>query len=218
MPSRRAAAPHYVVRSLRDDLFLLAHDDGKLVIPRANLGAGLAGATLIDLLQTKRVAVVDGRLDVLDPSPAGDDEMDATIDAIGANTAPCGPRAWVSWISHGAYERVAEAMEAAGIVRRTTARRLGLVPVSRCWPVDDEDLVRVRSRVRYAIHGRDMPDPATAALCGLVRVVRLESTLLLSVPTADLLEGLERVTRDSEVAVRQVTNAVDAVITSALYR
>lgn len=207
------------MRSLRDDLFLLAHDDGgRLVVPKADLGAGLAGATLIDLLQTKRVAVVSGRLDVVDPSPAGDAEMDATIDAIAANTAPCGPRAWVSWISHGAYERVAEAMTEAGVVRRTTTRRLGLVPVARCWPVDEEDLVRVRARVRYAIHGRELPDPPTAALCGLVRVVRLESALLLSMPTEDLLDGLERVTRDSEVAVRQVTNAVDAVITSALYR
>jgi hypothetical protein len=207
------------VRLLRDDLFLLAHDDGgKLVVPKANLGAGLAGATLIDLLQTKRVAVLDGRLDVVDPAPTGDEEMDATIDAIDANTAPCGPRAWVSWISHGAYERVAEAMTGAGAIRRTTTRRLGLVPVTRYWPVDREDLVRVRARVRYAIHGRELPDPATAALCGLVRVVRLESTLLLSMPTADLLAGLERVTKESEVAVRQVTNAVDAVITSALYR
>ena len=187
-------------------------------MPKANLGAGLAGATLIDLLQTKRVAVLDGRLDVVDPASTGDDEMDATIDAIAANTAPCGPRAWVSWISHGAYERVAEAMAGAGVIRRTTTRRLGLVPVIRHWPADGEDLVRVRARVRYAIHGRELPDATTAALCGLVRVVRLESTLLLSMPTPDLLDGLERVTRDSEIAIRQITNAVDAVITSALYR
>ena len=63
-----------------------------------------------------------------------------------------------------------------------------------------------------------MSDATTAALCGLVRVVRLESTLLLSMATPDLLDGLERVTRDSDIATRQITNAVDAVITSALYR
>src|SRR5258705_11259401 len=79
--------------SLRDDLFLLAHDDtGKLGIPQPHIGAGLAGATLIELLLARRVAVVDGRLDVLDLSPTGDDEIDATLAAIDANTAPCGPR------------------------------------------------------------------------------------------------------------------------------
>jgi len=207
------------VLSLRDDLFLLAHDDGgRLVVPETHVGAGLAGATLIDLLLTGRVAVVGGRLDVVDSSPAGDAESDATIAAIAANTAPCGPRAWVSWISHGAYGRAAEALSATGVVHRTHARRLALLPVTRCLPANPDDLVRVRARVRYAVHGRDLPDPGTAALCGLVRVVRLDSTLLLSMSTADLLDGLERMTSANDIPVRQVTNAVDAVIASALYR
>lgn len=211
-------SPRYEL-SLRDDLFLLAHDDGgKLAVPEAHMGAGLAGATLIELLLSRRVEVVDGRLDVLDATATGDEEIDATLQAISANTAPCGPRAWVSWISHGAYERNLDALVAAGVVRRATVRRLGLVAVGRCLPVNQEDLVRVRSRVRFAIHGRELPDEATAALCGLVRVLRLESSLLLSMPRSDLLLALERVTAANEVTVRQVTNAVDTVITAATFR
>lgn len=205
--------------SLRDDLFLLAHDDaGRLVGSEVSIGAGLAGATLIDLLLTRRVVVADGRLEVVDPAPAGDGETDATIEAIAANTAPCGPRAWVSWISPGAYDRVARSLVAGGMVRRETTRRLGLMPVQRCWPANVEDLVRVRARLRYAIHGRDLPDPATAALCGLVRVLRLESSLLLTMPTSDLLLALERMTAVNDTPVRQVTNAVESVITAAIYR
>jgi hypothetical protein len=207
------------VTSLRDGLFLLAHDDaGKLILPEPTMGAGLAGAALIDLLLAGRVAVLDGRLDVIDPAPTGDEEADATLAAIDANTAPCGPRAWVSWISHGAYPRIADILDGAGVVRRMTVRRLGLVPANRCLPVNPDDLVRVRSRVRYAIHGRDLPDPATAALCGLVRVLRLEPALLLSMPSSELLLALERMTAAEDVTVRQVTNAVESVITSALYR
>jgi hypothetical protein len=206
-------------RSLRDDLFLLAHDDGgKLAVSEVNVGAGLAAATLIDLLLTARVAVVDGRLDVLDSALTGDEEADATIEAIQANTAPIGPRAWVSWISHGAYERVADSLVAAELVRRTTTRRLGVLSVTRCVPADPDDLVRVRGRVRYAIHGRELPDPPTAALCGLVRVLRLERSLLLSTPTNDLLLALERMTADSDPTVRQVLHAVDSVIGAAAYR
>jgi hypothetical protein len=205
--------------SLRNDLFLLAHDDqGRLAVPEAAIGAGLAGATLIDLLLAHRVAVIDGRLDVVDRSTTGDEETDATIAAIAANTAPCGPRAWVSWISHGAYGRVANLLAGGGLIERTTVRRLGLVPSQRCRPADEDDLVRVRSRVRFAIHGKDLPDAATAALCGLIRVVRLESSLLLSMPTSDLLLGLERMTAANEITVRQVTAAVEAVITAAAYR
>jgi len=205
--------------TLREDLFLLAHDEtGKLLIPEANAGAGLAGATLIELLLERRVAVADGRLDVVDPTPTDDPEADATLEAIAANTAPCGPRAWVSWISHGAYERVGDAMVAAGLVRRTVVRRLGVLPASRTPVENSTDLVRVRSRVRYAVHGRERPEPETAALCGLVRVLRLESSLLLSMPAADLLLSLERMTEGNDVTVRQVTHAVEAVITAALFR
>ena len=104
--------------SLRTDVFLLAHDDaGRLVGSEASIGAGLAGATLIELLLAGRVAVADGRLDVIDSAVTGDEETDATLEAIAANTAPCGPRAWVSWISHGAYDRVAEGLAEAGVVR-----------------------------------------------------------------------------------------------------
>jgi hypothetical protein len=37
-------------------------------------------------------------------------------------------------------------------------------------------------------------------------------------PTSDLLLALERMTGANEVTVRQVTNAVEAVITAATYR
>lgn len=205
--------------SLRDDLFLLAHDDaGKLLIQEAWISAGLAGATLVDLLLGGRVAVADGRLDVVDPSRTSDPEADATLDAIASNTAPCGPRAWVSWISHGAYERIGESLSEADVITRTSVRRLGFLPVTRIAPVNPEDLVRVRARVRYAVHGRDLPDPATAALCGLVRVLRLQSGLLLSMPTSDLLLALERMTEACDVTVRQVINAVETVVTAAIHR
>jgi Golgi phosphoprotein 3 (GPP34) len=207
------------VGSLRDEVFLLAHDDsGRMVVSAPVVGAGLAGATLIDLLLQGRVAVANGRLDVIDSAVTGDDEADATLAAIAANTAPTGPRAWVSWISHGAYGRVADNLEAAGVVRRSTIRRFGLLPAARCLPVKPEDLVRVRARVRFALHSRELPEPDTGALCGLVRVLRLESSLLLAMPTSDLLLGLERLTAGNDLTVRQVTNAVETVITAATYR
>jgi Golgi phosphoprotein 3 GPP34 len=207
------------VRSLRDDLFLLAHDDdGKLIGNHSSIEAGLAGAVLIDLLITGRVAVVDGRLGVIEGAPTADPELDATLEAIAASAEPCGPRAWVNWIAPGAYERTGELLAAAGVVEHSITRRLGLVNVHRYLPTTPDDLVRVRARLRYAVHGRDPTDPATAALCGLVRVVRLESALLLSMPTSDLLLGLERMTEASDVTVRQVTHAVDAVISNSTYR
>jgi hypothetical protein len=205
--------------SMRNDVFLLAHDDhGRLIGTEPSISAGLAGATLIDLLLHERVAVIGGRLDVVDSATTGDDECDATLEAIGANTAPTGPRSWVSWISAGAYERAATELERASVIRRSTTRRLGLLTINRCSPVNEEDLIRLRSRLRYALHSPDLPDAETAALCGLVRVLRLESSLLLSMPTVELLLALERMTSGNGTTVRQVTSAVETVITAATYR
>jgi transcriptional regulator with XRE-family HTH domain len=204
--------------SLRDDLFLLAHDArGKPLTSEGRLSAGLAGATLIDLLVTGRVAVIDGRLDVVDPTVTGDPETDATLEVIGGNTAPAGPRAWVSWISHGAYARIADALVARGLVQRSMARRLGVLPAQRYAPVAEDDLVRVRSRVRFAIHSPEPPDPSTAALCGLARALRLERSLLLSAPRADLRSGLARANEASDLTVRQVVHAVETVAVSAAF-
>jgi hypothetical protein len=44
-------------------------------------------------------------------------------------------------------------------------------------------------------------------------VLRLEASLLLSMPTSELLLGLERMTAGNHVTVRQVTTAVETVIT-----
>jgi hypothetical protein len=207
------------VGSLRDDVFLLAHDDdGRLIIAEPAISAGLAGAMLIDLLLRRRVAVVGGRLDVIDSAVTGDPELDAALAAIAHDTGPTGPRGWVSWLCSGAYERTAEALDRTGVIRRTTVRRLGLLPATRCIPADADDLVRLRSRVRYGVHSTEAPDPATAALCGLVRVLRLHPSLLLSMPSADLLDALAERALAADPTVIQVITAVDSVITAATYR
>lgn len=206
------------VGSLRDDLFLLAHDDGRLMISEPAISAGLAGAILVDLLLSGRVAVVGGRLSVVDSATTKDLECDATIEAIAANDAPTGPRAWVAWISDGVYERTADTLESAGMITRTTVRRLGVLPVTRCVPTDDDDLVRLRARLRYGVHSTQPADPATAALAGLVRALRVHRALLLSMPGNELLDQLERLASGNPTTVRQVISAVEAVITAATYR
>jgi hypothetical protein len=207
------------VGSLRQDVFLLAHDDdGRLIGAEPTICAGLAGATLIDLLLSARVAVVGGRLAVVDSADTGDAEADATLEAIASNTAPTGPRAWVSWISDGAYERAAASLESSGVIRRSTVRRLGLLPTTRCVAADVGDLVKLRARLRFGVASPEPPDAITAALCGLVRALRLHSSLLLSMPASDLLRELERMASTNPTTVRQVVKAVDAVVTASTYR
>ncbi len=204
---------------VRDELFLLAHDDaGRIVADEQGLNVALAGAALIDLLVMGRAGVEEGRLVVHDPPPPGDAEVDALVAAIIANTAPCGPRAWVSWISPGAYDRISQVLEEAGRIRRVADRRFGLLPRRRCWPVDSTDLVRVRAKLRFAICSSAPVDPATAALCDLAAVLRLSSVLLLNQSESAVVTALRDVGAAGDPIAHQVVATVESVMTMASYR
>ena len=208
------------VGSLRDDVFLLAHDDaGRLVGSEAGVGAGLAGATLIELLLAGRVAVADGRLDVIDSAAdrgrgvgrdaGGDRRQHRTVRPAGLGQLDLPRR-----LRPG---RRAARRGRRGPPQHRPAARPAAGPALPAGPGRGPDPGPGPGPLRDPRH-RELPDPATAALCGLVRVLRLESSLLLSMPTSDLLLALERITGANEITVRQVTNAVEAVITAATYR
>jgi len=205
--------------SVRDDLFLLAHDDdGRLLISEPNIGAGLAGGTLIDLLLDGRVGVNGERLVVLDSGVTGDAQRDGAVQAIESNVDPTGPRAWVSWIAADAYEATAAVLEADGYIQSTSVRRLGVLTSTRCTATNIEDLVRLRSRIRYGVQAPQPQDQRTAALCGLLRVLRLHGSLLLSMPSGELLTALDRMAAPVDTNVRQVLIAVQAVVGAATHR
>ena len=82
------------VMLLAEDLLLLVTDDGsgQLSAPAAQVDAGLAGANLVELALMNKVdlsaegeAGKPGRIIVKDPSPAGDDVLDAALEILAAN-------------------------------------------------------------------------------------------------------------------------------------
>src|SRR5262249_58283589 len=82
------------VMLLAEDLLLLVTDDasGQLSAPAAQVDAGLAGANLIELTLMNKVDLSaegdegrPGRVVVRDPSPAGDDVLDAALAILSAS-------------------------------------------------------------------------------------------------------------------------------------
>src|SRR5215468_12400962 len=82
------------VMLLAEDLLLLVTDDtsGQLSAPAAQVDAGLGGANLVELAMMDKVdlsgegeAGRPGRVVVRDPSPAGDEVLDAALGILTAN-------------------------------------------------------------------------------------------------------------------------------------
>ncbi|MBM0240161.1 GPP34 family phosphoprotein [Micromonospora sp. ATA32] len=216
---------------LRDDLFLLGHDDdtGHPHVHRQNLALGLAGAVLIDLYLAGRVTL-DPNDDIRPAShqrihphidrPVGDLIADAATASI-RHTHPL-LRWWLRGFSDDLYDRTRAGLVAGGILRHHTRRASAAssAPTPTCPPTANGRSL-ARSRLRYIATGREQPDNHTAALAGLVADLGLTSHLYLDDDTTTLTSRLKAIAAQHYQPVRDIAAAVDAAVgdlATAAYR
>ncbi|GII83600.1 hypothetical protein Ssi03_15900 [Sphaerisporangium siamense] len=200
--------------SLHQELYLIAHDDdGKPLIQPPSLRLGLAGAVLLDLALNGRVNVTQGRIAVYDRSPIGDTVADSLIPAILNDRVNRDLKLWIKQIAEDIYDRTCGSLVAAGVLTKVTRRRLGVLAQVRYQPVDTTPAVRARAGVREATtDARGTPDAHYAALCGLVGVLRLESTLYINQPSNRLVGRLLTIAGEYSRPVQEITQTVDTLI------
>jgi hypothetical protein len=165
---------------VREQLFLLAHDETRHMRPRVHvpaLSAGLAGATVMDLLIAQRVTVDSGTVtpDWYQRETTGDPVTDDVL-ALVMQKAP-GPAlpALIRAAAPGLYERTTAALVHKGLIVEGPARRWR----KKEYQIADEGVaVRVRAKVGYRIDGRDGPSPDADSLCTLVAALGLHAALL----------------------------------------
>jgi hypothetical protein len=167
---------------LAEDLLLLVTDDasGRLSAPGAQIDAGLGGANLVELTFLGKVDVSGeqdqgrrGRIIVRDPSPPGDDVLDAALQILterqgrkpSAVIGPLGKN-----LRPVLYQRLAD----SGVLRAERGRTLGIFP-RHTWPAQDSGHeAEVRQHVTQALIQQTAPDQRTAALIALLHAVKCE--------------------------------------------
>lgn len=177
----------HAARSVRVELFLIAHDDVagfrhkyRPRISTAILGAGLAGALLVDLLLADQVRIAQGQVNFHHSRRHGNDPIaEDVIRQLAAAYDWLPLRAVVAGLAQGLYERTVIHLIDENILT-ATAPRFGR---TQYWPTDPAHAAHVqahpRMRIRAALGGPLEPDPATDALCALIRVLHLEASLHL---------------------------------------
>ncbi len=164
---------------LTEDLLLLVTDNasGRLSVPSAQVDVGLGGATMAELTMMSKVDLSGdgdlgkpGRIIVRDPSPAGDEVLDAALEIlIKRQGRPLGKN-----LRLALYERLAR----SGAVRRAQGRTLGIFP-TRSWPAQDaHHEEQLRQLVIQALVQREAPDVRTAALIALLHALRCEHKII----------------------------------------
>jgi hypothetical protein len=171
---------------LAEDLLLLVTDDtsGRLSAPAAQVDAALGGANLVELTLLNKVDLSGegdqgkpGRIIVRDPSPVGDEVLDAALGILVMRQGSK-PSTLIRPLSkdlrHGLYQRLA----ASGMIRAGRGRTLGIFP-ARTWPaLDARHEEQMRQLVTQALVQQTAPDARTAALIALLHVLRCEHKII----------------------------------------
>jgi hypothetical protein len=167
---------------LAEDLLLLVTDDasGRLSAPGAQVDAGLSGANLVELALMNKVdlsgegdAGKPGRLIVRDPSPPGDEVLDAALGIVVAHHGRK-PSAVIRPLGKNLRRTLYGRLAASGVIRAERGRVLGVFPARR-WPTQDASHEETVRQLRtQALVQQTAPDTRTAALIALVHALKCE--------------------------------------------
>ena len=206
---------------LADDFFLMVHDDlsGHPRLPNRILGLGLAGALLCELAV---VGAVDVENDVVTAGtgwkPPTSSLADEVYHEIADERLGLPVRDWLNYLATQAIERVAERMEAEGLVRRKPSR-LKLLGVADRWtPIDSTTADWPAIDVKLKVYN-GKADTHHLVLFGLTRATGLRHPSLWEVQScledpAALDRTLEPL--DGSPPLRQLLAHTEAAVGSAV--
>lgn len=189
-----------ITTTVRDRLFLLAHDEDHDLAPHVRpelLDFGLAGATLIDLLLGGWIEVYDGTIRLTDTTGLpGDVIADQTLQHLITRERPPPVRDVLYENSPTMYARTRATLIADGTIRRH--RRRFRSPVHRLSDPRAAGVARAVVRdvvLTTAQRKRRTPQAGTDALAALVNAVHLYPQLYLGMRDAQIRSLLNLNTR-----------------------
>lgn len=203
---------------LADELFLIGHDEytGKTRLSDELLGTGLAGAVLGELLITRRIGCIGGKVTVNDQRPWGDPVTDAAVGELHRRMGNYVVRAWVEHLRPNAREAVAQRLLAAGVVRREENRgMLSRRGAPRYPGVEPMVCAQPQVRLAYQLERPGTIDPQTATLAALVLAAGLDQLLVVSMSRQETREQLTQITASLPVELQALITGVQAA-TAAL--
>ena len=171
---------------IAEELLLLLTDDtsGRLLGPGDQADAALGGANLVELTLLGKVdlsgpgdAGKPGRIVIRDPSPPGDEVLDAALQvALGHQGGK--PSALIRPLGKNLRRELYARLAASGVIRADQGRVLGLFPARR-WPAQDASHeTQVRGQLTDALLGQAATDRRSAALIALLHALKCEHKVM----------------------------------------
>ncbi|MEV0995890.1 GPP34 family phosphoprotein [Nonomuraea sp. NPDC050202] len=181
---------------IAEELLLLGYTPkGKPLVNLELLDYTLSAGVLAELMILSRIELRDGRIVVTDSAPAGDTELDQTLDRLSMREQPPPFEDW--WPVMYTPERrvrLLERLARRGAITAETRTYLKLIKEELFPEADPAARESVRRRVLAALEpGAAEPDRRTVALVSLAHAARLVAKAL---PKADRRRAAELAARD----------------------
>jgi Golgi phosphoprotein 3 (GPP34) len=171
---------------LAEDLLLLVTDSasGRLSAPAAQVDAALGGANLLELTLMNKVDLSGewdqgkpGRIIVRDPSPAGDEVLDAALGIVSAHQGKK-PSTLIRPLGKNLRRTLYDRLALSGVIRAEPGRTLGVFR-THTWPAQDlSHVAQVRSLVTQVLVQQSAPQARSAALIALLHALRYEHKIV----------------------------------------
>jgi Golgi phosphoprotein 3 (GPP34) len=202
---------------LADDFFLINHDhrNGKPLIHRDLLGAGLVAALLAELIIDGRLAMDDGRVTVLDRCRHDDNATDFMVASIAAQQAAYPVRTWTDNLDDTAYELTARRLIECGTVRRVRPWRL-LGPRRDLFPAAMRTSVQSLLRLNAVIKNPAAADIPGAASVALIAAVGANHLLATDLDREQLRTGVAELTNSLPADLQELVAGFEAAVAARL--
>ncbi len=201
---------------IAEEVLLLAYGeaDGRQLVGSTELDAALGGSLLAELAVNGRIDLADRKVTVLDSTPLGEEELDATLARIAAEPKERKPDWWVHRLrSSKLRKRLLSRLAERGVLGEEQRRVLGIFPSTR-YPERDPSVERdVRERVESVLSGT-APDERVAVLVAVLHAAKIDRKAF---PGADR-KRVKEITEGTWAgdAVAKSIAAVNAAVMSAV--
>lgn len=202
---------------LPEDLMLLFINprNGRLHVSSTSIENALAGAVLIELVKSGRVAFEPNgkKLAVADPTPLNDPVLH---EALGRITKPMRPQSAVERVRKRLWHNVIRQLQDRGAIRVEPRRVFGIFP-AKSYPIVDEAAAgKLRRSVGDVAHGYRGADAHTGSLITLLYAVNAVHTVFEG-DKRELKKRAKEIARGNWAgdAVRRAVEAIQAGVAAA---
>ncbi|MCA9726985.1 MAG: GPP34 family phosphoprotein [Candidatus Eisenbacteria bacterium] len=186
--------------TIMEELMLLSlHDQKGSQLAGNEIGFGLAGAALVELLTLERIRLDGDFVRVERTTRTTSLLLDEVLDLLRTADKPKKAKHWIRTIPKKIkplHHRVAETLVAKGILASEEGRILWIFPVRRYPERSSAPEVEIRQRIRSTLRDHRDPDKRTAGLIALMGACKL---------TKQVFEKGER--REANRQVKELTKS-----------